>query len=253
MSDQPKRWVVLSNELLNSSYKLSVTEQRVLALALEKVDSKKVGPQGHVEITSNEYKERYDSEGRNRHACRDIRAAIKNLFNREIYVDVMRDGRTEVKTRWVTEYYSEITKELGFQSMDQIESPRTPVEGVFEIQFSPRVLRHIKELRSNFTKFDSREYGKFKSSYSHRLYELLTSKEKQGVWRVDVDEFRALIGADGKYDLITQLLLRVVEPARDEIEDKTDLRFEIDKRRVSRKIKTLIFTITREPKGEAPE
>ena len=128
----------------------------------------------------------------------------------------------------------------------QVEPVDTPTGAVFDVQLSPRVLRHVTQLKGNFTKFDSKEYGNFRSQYSHRLYELLCQRENLGTWDVQVDELRSVLGAEAKYDRFTQFRDRVLTPAREEIEEKTDLRFEMDERRLSRKIDRVIFTITRD-------
>ena len=90
------------------------------------------------------------------------------------------------------------------------------------IQLSPGLMRFLTGKRRNFTKYELGFIMQLKRKYSCRLYEYLRSMVNFGCANLNVDTFSQTI-TDGKYTRPNDLLVRVIEPALEEINATTDI------------------------------
>ncbi len=157
------------------------------------------------------------------------------------------------------------------------------VDGVFTVEFNKNLREHIIGLEKNYTSFELAVLTRFKRNSSFRLYELLKSniyrsrKEVNG-GRVDVEfnisELRFMIGLangddpgvknamaamggrvdwdelynkldkkDRKYESWFDFQRYVVKPAQEELEEKSNIRFDYEGVREGRKMGRIRFFV----------
>lgn len=104
--------------------------------------------------------------------------------------------------------------------------------------------------RGNYNSYDICNILMFKSVYSIRLYELLTSKFMSKKTRflvttIELSQLRNIFNLEGKYKEWSNLEIRCIEPAVKEINEKSDIRVSYIKNKPKRAVESLEFTIER--------
>ena len=218
------------NDLVQSSYALSVSETRVILLCLSKIDSSKPLPlDQEFTITANDFHGELGLDAAN--AYRDLRAAVDKLWKREILIDPSDPGSM---VRW-------ISKKAYFTS-----------KGSVNIAFSAQLMPYITELKSRFTSYKLRDVAKFKNSYSIRVYELLVQFKNNHERRISVLDFRDMLDLGEKYSTIKDLKKRIVMPALDDINEHSNLEAELSQEKKGKDITHLIFKYSVKKEAEKP-
>ena len=83
---ESKLIVAKDNQLIQAGYTLSVSEQRVILLCIAKLDSRQKIPSNHEFTLSVDDLHRETGVTRE-NAYRDLRNAVKSLYDRTIYLD----------------------------------------------------------------------------------------------------------------------------------------------------------------------
>jgi plasmid replication initiation protein len=219
------------NDLVQSSYALSVSETRVILLCLSKIDSSKPLPlDQEFTITANDFHGELGLDAAN--AYRDLRAAVDKLWKREILIDPSDPGSM---VRW-------ISKKAYFTS-----------KGSVNIAFSAQLMPYITELRSRFTSYKLRDVAKFKNSYSIRIYELLVQFKNNHERRISVLDFRDMLDLGEKYSTIKDLKKRIVMPALDDINEHSNVKAELSQEKQGKEITHLIFKYSVKKEAENPK
>lgn len=125
-----------------------------------------------------------------------------------------------------------------------------PRSGVVEFSVSPKLKPYLLDLNTNFTSYHLRQVVKLSSVFSIRLYELLRqylplkSGKDKGERTVDLSELRGYLGlASSKYKRFQDFKRHVIQPAKEELEEKTDLAFDFEGVRIGRAVGAVKFTI----------
>lgn len=83
------------------------------------------------------------------------------------------------------------------------------------------------------------------SKHSLALYEVLKDYQNIKKIRIDIDDFRKIVGLEPEqYKIFTMLKKRVIEVAVEEINEKTDLKISYDLEKQGRKIVAIHFEVT---------
>lgn len=130
------------------------------------------------------------------------------------------------------------------------------------LKFDPELRRHLLDLKEKYLTYDVRNILKLTSVYSIRIYELLKQYEgmidesKQGYAKrkFSIDELKKVLGIeDGEYQLYGHFKNKIILKAQKDLESETDIRFEIEEEKSSRKIVSIIFLIYRNSKNSKKE
>jgi len=115
----------------------------------------------------------------------------------------------------------------------------------FNLEILPLLVEMTKE---GYTKIAFEEVFVLRSPYSVRIYEIITRQKNNpavlnnGYYEISLDDLRFSLGFKEKqYTRWAELNRRVITRAQEEIEEKTDLRFEIIPVKESRKIVGIRF------------
>lgn len=201
--------VVKDNALMNASYNLEVTEQRLILLAI--INARQTGngitADSKLEIHANDYASRFDVS--NDGAYKALKSAVLNLFDRQFsFKEEDKKGNVgTVKSRWVSR-------------IKYIDDSAT-----LEITFAPDVVPLITRLEQQFTSYQLKQVTQLTSKYAIRLYELIIAWREVGkVPQIELSDFRNRIGLENtEYTAMCDFKKRVLEPAIKQINEHTDI------------------------------
>ena len=222
-----KELVVKSNQVVEASYRLSVTEQRVLLSAIAKIP-KQVEVSDDVIYTVNV--QDLNKIGIHEKASyRELKLAVDRLYERSIN---FIDGSTS-KIRWV-------------QRIDFNDS-----KSEIAIRFSKDILPYISNVKENFTQYLLSDVATMRSAYSFRLYELLAQYKKISKRLIAIDELRIMLDVGKRYKTTGNLIAWVIQPSIDEINEVTNLTVTVEPKKTGRKYMHLEFIIKVKDKATA--
>ena len=217
-----KHWVTKHNELIQSTYKLSLQQQRILLIIASRIQPK------------DENFKLYQ-------------------FNTKDIIDILGLSATSGS------YYAQIktivndlqTKTLTIKTKDRetnlswvITSDYFPKQGFFQVELHPKLKPYFLELKDKFTKYRLENVLQLNSSYSIRMYELLKQYEGIGCRKFQVDELKDLLAIPpSKYKQYGHFKSKILLHSQEQIEKHTDLRFEFKEFKTGRKITRLEFQI----------
>jgi plasmid replication initiation protein len=201
--------VVKDNVLINASYNLEVTEQRLILLSIIRARETGQGitADSRLQIHASDYANRFDVT---KEAAYDaLKNAVNNLFERKFSYKEYTDNNKEivVKSRWVSQ-------------IAYIED-----SAVLEVIFAPAVVPFITRLEKHFTSYQMKQVAQVTSKYGIRLYELLIQWREIGKTPVlEINDFRFKLGLeDTEYKNMSDLKRRVIDPAIKQINEFTDI------------------------------
>ena len=219
--------VVKDNALINASYNLEVTEQRLIMLAI--INARETGQgitsDSKLEIHASDYACRFNVS--NDAAYLALRSAVDNLFNRQFsFKEEDKKGNIGVvKSRWVSR-------------IKYIDDSAT-----LEITFAPDVVPLITRLEQHFTSYQLKQVTQLTSKYAIRLYEMLIAWREIGKTpQIELAEFRHKIGVeDSEYERMHHFKARVLEPAIKQINEHTDITASYEQHKRGRTISGFSF------------
>ena len=217
-----EHWVTKHNELVQSTYKLSLQQQRILLIIASRIQPK------------DENFKLYQ-------------------FNTKDIIDILGLSTTSGS------YYSQIktivndlqSKTLTIKTKDRetnlswvITSDYFPKQGFFQVELHPKLKPYFLELKDKFTKYRLENVLRLNSSYSIRMYELLKQYEGIGIRKFAVQELKELLAIEpGKYKQYGHFKSKILLHSQEQIEKHTDLRFDFKELKTGRKITRLEFYI----------
>lgn len=223
--------VNMSNALTRAAHSLSLSEKRLIAACIAKVDSLPAMKNGAwtVRLSAAEYAEAFEVDLNT--AYEQLHAASEHLFGRHIrtMVDGPK-GPKEKKIRWVggVEYHKG--------------------EGWVSLHWWHEVVPHLYGLRKEFTSYKLRQAAALRSAYSWRLFECFQSWKSTGVYSVSIEDFHRAMDASPKcVSDFGALRARVIEPAVTELTQKNGLEIEWTTKRAGRKVVGLEFRFKPDP------
>lgn len=239
-SDLPaeEQAVSMSNALTRGAQGLSLTEKRIIALALAKTDSvpakdlilsQRAGWQ--VRLNAIEYAETYEV---------DLNTAYEQLKH---------SARALLKRNWKTASQGKrgtIYREGNWVSVIEY----CEGEGRVDINFTAEVAPHVLALRTHFTTYKLKQAAALRSIYAWRLFECLQSWRDKGQWKPSIEEFMTAMDAPSSCRKdFGNLRMRIIEPAINELREKESLVIEWEADRAGRKVIGLVFKFRPDPQG----
>lgn len=202
--------VVKDNALINASYNLEVTEQRLILLSIIRARETGEGitSESKLEIHASEYANRFNVT--KEAAYYSLKSAVSNLFNRQFSYNQKYKNTNKietVKSRWVS----------NISYVDDL--------AILRITFAPEVVPLITKLEKQFTSYQLKQVTQLTSKYAIRLYEILISWRELGKTPVlMMQDIRFRLGLQGgDYPRIDTFKKRVLEPAIKQINLYTDI------------------------------
>lgn len=230
--------VVKDNALMNASYNLEVTEQRLILLAI--INARETGAgitsDSKLEIHASDYSKQFDvtKEG----AYKALKSAVNNLFERQFsFQEETKKGVGTVRSRWVSR-------------IKYIDDSAT-----LEITFAPDVVPLITRLEQHFTSYQLIQVAQLTGKYAIRLYELLIAWREVGkVPQIGLSDFRERLGVeDSEYKAMNHFKSRVLEQSIQQINEHTDITVTYEQHKKGRLISGFSFRFKQKPKPKEPK
>ena len=119
-------------------------------------------------------------------------------------------------------------------------------KGFVELEFSEKLRPYLLDLKRNYTGFKLTNVLSLQSAYSVRIYELLKSFEKLKRRSFSIEELRELLVVPpNAYKYYANLKSKVINKAKKDLEEKTDIKFEIEEIKKGKKVVGVTFYIER--------
>jgi len=220
MSDKRDDLVVVKdNHIINSSYKLTLVEQRIILGCISKIDStEQFTEEDGFTIRVSEIKDLTSDENM-KSLYNQIKQGTNRLYERSIKLN---DDDTDV-VRWI--YRKRYNDD----------------EGSVTLYFTKTVLPYLTQLKGNFTKYKLQYVSRFKSTHSIRIYELLVQWLSKGSREVEVDWLKKTLGVEDKYQRTNNFIGRVIKPSIEDINTHSNLNVKYGTRKTGRRITHIQF------------
>lgn len=206
--------VVQANELVVATYTMTTKEKQLLLSCISRIDSRPDAPninkQTKFTVTVEEVSKIFYNDRNKKNAFRDLEEASDRLFSREVWIAL--DNGKKLRTRFVSGILYD------------------PNDSQITITFSENILPYLTQLKANFTKYKLIEISELSSIHSIRLYELIICwiGQYQYSKKIELDDFRYIMGVGGKYKQFGQLRERVIETAIAEINESTNYKVSVE-------------------------
>ena len=220
-----KELIVKDNALINASYSLELTEQRIILLAILKARENKTPHNQELIVTAQSYITAFNVH-RNT-AYKTLKTACDNLFTRQFtYQRYNSNGNIEqVRSRWV-------------QSVIYAEN-----ESYIKIKFTDEILPLVTMLEKHFTSYELQQVANLKSVHSIRLYELLIQYRTVGKIEISLDDLRLKLGInESEYPRMDNFKNRVLDVGIQQINEHSDITVKYNQVKTGRQITGFIFT-----------
>ncbi|HFZ2943352.1 replication initiation protein RepM [Acinetobacter variabilis] len=232
--------VVKDNALINASYNLELTEQRLIMLAIinARESGQGITADSKLEIHASDYAKLFNVSIDASYKA--LREAVNNLFNRQFSytAEHKRSGKTGVvRSRWVSRIFY----------VDDL--------ALLEITFAPDVVPLVTRLEEHFTSYQAKQVAHLTSKYATRLYELLIAWREVGkVPQIEIGEFRNRLGLlDDEYTAMHNFKKRVLEPSIQQINEHTDITVTYEQHKKGRLISGFSFRIKQKQQAKKIE
>lgn len=232
-----RREIIKSNNLIESSYKLTVAEHRLLYLAATKLNTRILERNltieevknliesarfELIEISVTDYMKEFDVKSRELYKV--LEDVAKKLFERKIIYQT-NEGSV-VEKRWVITCVYDKNKSC------------------IKLQFHPDLIEDLLLLKNKFTILQFEFAKQLKSQYSYRLYELFRQYSNFKMRKFGIEELRFLLGiGDDEYKLYSNFKNRVIMPAVKEVNEYTDIEIDFEEIKDKKKVSALKFYI----------
>ena len=111
------------------------------------------------------------------------------------------------------------------------------------VDLHPKMHAIITEVKRNYTSFETRSILGLKSKYAKRLYLLASQFKNTGVRYLDLTELKKQLAIFDKYDKISDLKKRVLDPAMNEISAASDLNLSYEMSKAGRKFDEITLLV----------
>lgn len=222
--------VVKSNRLIEASYRLTLTEQRILLYAISRSREEQLGlfPELPITITAKNFMKQFAGvdEGS---VYGQLKEAMDTLYERSVKIHDIdpETGLHRVRTtRWISE--------------------KAYIDGAGNIQlvFTTEVIKYIHRLEIEFTSYHLDKVGNMTSANAVRMYEMLAQHRDIGNRTINLAWLREKLQIEpGDYKLTADLKRWVIEPAVAQINKHSDLKVSYKSVKTGRSITDFVFKI----------
>jgi plasmid replication initiation protein len=227
--------VVKSNRLVEASYRLGLIEQRIILAAIVEARESQTGlREGHVSLEVSRFVKLFNM--RDDSAYGQLKEALDNLYQRSVTITDTHpeSGKERVSSiRWLS-------------SKSYVDGA-----GIVQLRFTPEIAPYITRLEKEFTSYRLERVSAMTSASAIRLYELLIQYVVIGQRELATEEFKSLLGLEGRYEKFSALERYVIAPSIQQINEHSDIFVSWAPRKTGRKISHLGFTIRYEKESAA--
>ncbi len=217
----PENWVVMQNRIEQCFHKMTLDEKRLLILASPTARMIDASEKDAIEVTAEEFANECGIKISS--AYKQLEVASKNLLNRSF--SYINERGKRVGVTWVIRAVYE--------------------DGYISVCFPDEVLIMLKAFDASnpFTKYKKENVLLLKGEYSIDLYHIAKKYEGMTTFQMTLEDYKLELGLPKSYNRINNLKARALEPAIDEINEKTDITITYENVKRGRTVTGLKFTV----------
>lgn len=218
MSISNRTIVKQSYELNNARYSLTAVETDIIMRMIAEVKNEDEDFKPYRFKVSELEKKMNKQLNRN-----TIKAIAEGIARKPIRIDKGKGSFLTIG--WVSsfEYYAE--------------------SGEIELCFDPKLKPYLLQLNSHFATADIRQIFQLSSEYAKRIYTIFKQWQKLGKYTVEVEEWQKILEVPKTQLMYGEFKRKVIEPAKEQINEKTDLEVDYKEIKTGRKVTHLEWTI----------
>lgn len=226
--DKTELNITKSNALINASFRLSLTETQILLYAISRINPLDNQTSKSYEINVLDFAREFRKDENGIYT--DIKEAIgKRMFERAFSYETEKGL---VVSRWL-------------QSVRYSKK-----RGSVKITFSDEIMPFLHKLKVHFTTYNLEAVANFNNPYIIRIFELLisrlnSSKHNKIKVNFEIEALKQILDIKNQYASFYDLKRRILEPAKKQINQFTDLEIDYAVERRGRTPHALIFTVER--------
>ena len=212
------------NNLVEAKYSMTLQQKRVMIWLVSQIKPDDIDFKEHT-LGIKELIEICQLSGES--SYKEIRNITFSLIEKGIRIIDITDpsNKREIQVAWLSsaDYY----------------------QGKVKLSFSPKLKPYLLQLKEKFTAINVIDLMQFKSVHAIRIYELLKQYQDIGERTLGIEEIKECCGVKDKlrkYDHFEKYLLLI---AQREINEKSDIHFEFERIKPSRKIEGIKFIISK--------
>lgn len=203
------------NDIIRASYKLNLSEIRLLALVVREIKPSNL----YYEIHASEYSEAFNVDMDTAYTA--LIESSENLFDRR-FTAYLSDRKRLM--RWV-------------QTIDYF-----PDKGKVGVKIGEDFISFLMQLKKNFTVLDFDELSKLKSAYAVRVFEILKSFQYKEKVILSLEDIRTYFDLNKDYSQ-NNIQEKIIKPSLSQINELTSLDVRYEPVKEGRKIVGYIFYI----------
>jgi len=231
MTDKKNHLVSKDNDLIEAKYRLTVQEQRLLAIMISDI---KPDDEDFKDYTYKISDILNWLQIEDKGYYRKLRTITRKLISRGITITEKENGaETIFQTSWLAGAKYHIKK------------------GYIDLSFHPDLKPYLLQLKNCFTQYALQNVLELKSKYAFRLYELAKQYQSIGKRKFQIDELRELLGLEkGELKKWSAFKEKVLEIAQREINKHTDIKISYEFEKIARKFEWITIIIKTNSKAE---
>lgn len=198
--------IVQSNFLIENRPRMTKDETRLFLTIISMINKKDVDFKP-FKIPVQEFADLWEIDKNS--AYKQVKAALRGLRNKEFFIEGINPETGKIRFI-TTSYISSATYEQG--------------EGYATVEISALFKPYLLELKNNYTLYILKNVLKLSSVNSIRTFELLKQYENLNSRTFTIAELKKLLGIENKYNNNNDFKRFVINPIKEEINDKTDIR-----------------------------
>lgn len=215
--------VTESNVLIEAKTNLTLHEERLIYILASRIHPEDTQFKTHF-FKVSDIAERLDIKDKNFY--KRVRDLIRQLQDKKVVIEE-KATRSVLEAHW-------LASARYFQG-----------KGLIELEFAEQLKPYLLQLKANFTHFKLWNILYLRSSHSLKLYKLLKQYLPLGKRKFNsIQEFKDFMEVEeGQYDRYSHLKNRVILTAQKELANKTDIRFELEEKKVGTRVVSITFHI----------
>ena len=213
--------VVQSNQFINFRHSLDLNEARVFLSMISQIEQDDEDFKTY-RIDIKEFKGMVGLKG---HGVHEQLKQVSESLQQKTFKRIEEDGSFLI---------------VGYISSAEFRAG----QGFVELAFDPKLKPYLLGLKEAFTQYDIRNILTIRSVYSIRLYELLKQYERIGMREFNLDELKYKLSVDEKYKRYNDFKRNVLEIAKRDLRNTTDIVFDYEEIKEGKSIKRIRFVIT---------
>lgn len=218
--------VIQHNNLVEANYRLSLQEKRLMLFLMSKI-KKEENYFLKIDVSISELSNIIGLDKKNMY--RDMAKVTKNMIGRVLSIRNL-DENYLLQLPWIA------------------SAKYSYGDGIIHFKISEELSPYLLKLQDHFTVIRLSDLMKFKSIYAIRIYELLKQYESIGHRKIALDQLRLSCGIpENRLNLMSNFRIKVLDIAKREINEKSDILIEFDFVKRVRKCVGIEFSIKRNP------